>query len=273
MHGAFMDYLDGRNEFHPDRWDFQELRASFEQLNQPVDLIGVWTGLLLSDLGNVGRQQLVHLAINVLSIIANSAGCERLFSEMGHIQSKRRARLSNQKTFDTAIVRMELKRNHAAAGLTRARLHRQFGLQATKEAAPLLPEAERQDQHDETAEELAEVDIDEEAAAYRIKELANKLAQDVIDNEDPPEDNADDDSHLGAMPPTGPLPKQVQLFFGTQYPILLKDLFNYSAPDLEGHGLNIFKSAGLSNLQKELEAYDLLTREMQKPTMTGSFDD
>jgi hypothetical protein len=121
------------------------IRVSLWLRSQPVDLIGVWTGLLLSDLGNVGRQQLVHLAINVLSIIANSAGCERLFSEMGHIQSKHRARLSNQKTFDTAVVRMELKRKHAAAGLTRARLHRQFGLQATKEAGPSFPEAEKQD--------------------------------------------------------------------------------------------------------------------------------
>lgn len=31
MHEAFMDYLAGKNEFHPDRWDFQELRALYEQ--------------------------------------------------------------------------------------------------------------------------------------------------------------------------------------------------------------------------------------------------
>ncbi|CUA69542.1 hypothetical protein RSOLAG22IIIB_08550 [Rhizoctonia solani] len=278
MHDAFMDYLDGRNEFHPDRWDFQELRASYEQSNQPVDLIRVWSGLLLPDLGNFGRQQLVHLAINVLSIVANSAGCERLFSEMGYIQSQRRARLSNQKTFDTAVVRMESKRTHAAAGLTRARLRRQFGLSTTKqEATPSLPDSEIFDQHDETAEELAEIDIDEESPTCGIKELANQLAQDVIDDQDPPdsEDDADDVPVPGGTPSTvsGPQPKRVRLFFGTQYPITLKDLFNYDAPDLEGQGLNIFKNAGLSSLQKELEAYDLLTRERQKPDMMDGSDD
>ncbi|KDN33858.1 hypothetical protein RSAG8_13049, partial [Rhizoctonia solani AG-8 WAC10335] len=105
----------GKNEFHPDRWDFQEVRASCEQAGKPINLVWVWSGLLTSDASNVGHQQLVHLAINVLSIVAYSTGCERVFSEMGYTQSKRRSRLSKEKTFDTAVVRMELKRNHAAA--------------------------------------------------------------------------------------------------------------------------------------------------------------
>ncbi|EUC62985.1 hypothetical protein RSOL_468460, partial [Rhizoctonia solani AG-3 Rhs1AP] len=279
LHEAFMDYLDGKNEFHPDRWDFQELRALYERADKPVNLIRVWSGLLTPGTANVGRQQLVNLAINVLSIVANSAGCERLFSEMGYIQSERRSRLSNQKTFDTAVVRMELKREHAAAGLTRARLHRQFGIPATKQAAALsLPDAQREDQHDEMAEELAEIDMaEEEATAYGIKKLASKLAQDVIDDEDPSDDDENDANNhpsLEANPPTqaGPRPKRVRLFFGTQYPISLKDLFNYNAPDLEGQGLNIFKHAGLSNLQKELEVYDLLTRDMQKSAMVDETD-
>lgn len=31
MREAFMDYLDNKNEFHPDRWDFQDVRISCEQ--------------------------------------------------------------------------------------------------------------------------------------------------------------------------------------------------------------------------------------------------
>ncbi|CAE6375138.1 unnamed protein product, partial [Rhizoctonia solani] len=94
-----------------------------------------------------------------------------------------------------------------------------------------------------------------------------RLAQDLLDDEDSPEDGVDD---MAAEPQQ--LPKRVRLFFGTTYPVLLKDLFNYEAPDIKGQDLNIFKKSGLSNLQKQLEAYDLLTREMQKPVMTAGFD-
>ncbi|KAG8727155.1 hypothetical protein FRC11_013804, partial [Ceratobasidium sp. 423] len=133
---------------------------------------------------------------------------------------------------------MELKRNHAAAGLTHARLHCQFGIPAMKQEAA-LPDAEKDDQHDETAEELAEVDeLDEESTAYSIKKLADKLAQDVIDDED-----------LQAC--------QRMLLTMTYHcqpsKAHAQNLFNYNAPDLEGQGLNILRHAGLSNLQKELE--------------------
>ncbi|KDN49419.1 hypothetical protein RSAG8_02121, partial [Rhizoctonia solani AG-8 WAC10335] len=271
MRDAFMDYLDSKNEFHPDRWDIQDIREARERAGKPNNLVEVWSSLLMPDPSNTGRQQLVHLAINVLSIVANSAGCERPFSEMGYTQSKRRSRLSNQKTFDTAAVRMELKRNHAAAGLTRARLHRQFGLPATKqEAAPEPPlRGTEKDQHDETAEELAEIDMNEESTVYSIRKLADKLAQDVIDDSDPPdsEDDADNNPSVEWEQPAstrlGPRPKHLRLFFGTQHPILLKDLFNYDVSDHEGQGLHIFKNAGLSNLQKELEVYDLMTRDTE----------
>ncbi|QRW24063.1 hypothetical protein RhiXN_10387 [Rhizoctonia solani] len=274
MHKAFMDYLDGKNEFHADRWDFQELRELYERSGKPVNLVCVWLGLLTSNTANVGRQQLMHLAINVLSIVANSAGCEQLFSEMGYIQSKRCSCLSNKKTFNTAVVQMELKRTHAAAGLTRACLHCQFGLSASKqlgEAALSLPDADKEDQHNETAEELAELDTsDKEAGTSGFKKLASKLAQDVLDDKDLPEDSLEVDnpndvplSGLKLATESEPRPRRVRFFFGTQYPVLLRDLFNYNVAHLEGQGLNIFRQAGLSNLQKELEAYDLLTRDMK----------
>ncbi|CUA68261.1 Zinc finger BED domain-containing protein 4 [Homo sapiens] [Rhizoctonia solani] len=275
MRDAFMDYLDNRNEFHPNRWDIRDFRAAREQTGQLVNLVELWSSLLAPDELNTGRQQLIHLAINILSIVANSAGCERLFSEMGYTQSKRRSRLSNEKTFDTAVVRMELKRNHAAAGLTRARLRRQFGLPLTKLETVPLPDSKKEDEHDETAEELAEIDTDDELTTNSIRKLAEKLAQDVNDDSDLPD--SDDDAGGSLIEPEqqtnmGPRPKRVRLFFGTQYPIPLRDLFNYNAPDLEGQGLNIFKNAGLSNLQKELEAYDLLTRDALSSSMTDELD-
>ncbi|KAG8695140.1 hypothetical protein FRC11_001713, partial [Ceratobasidium sp. 423] len=118
----------------------------------------------------------------------------------------------------------------------RTRLHRQFGIPDTKqEAAPQLSDTEKEDQHDETAEELEEVNLEEESAAYSIKKLAGKLAQDVINDEDPLEDDVGDDPIIRPQLH----PKHMCLFFGTQYSIL-----------------NIFRNVWFSNLQKELEAYD-----------------
>ncbi|GAB1527731.1 hypothetical protein RhiTH_010919 [Rhizoctonia solani] len=100
MHKAFMDYLDGKNEFHADRWDFQELQELYEQ---------------------------------------------------------------------------------------------SFGLSASKqlgEAALLLPDADKEDQHNKTAKELAELDtLDKEAGTSGFKKLASKLAQDVLDDKDLPKDS------------------------------------------------------------------------------------
>ncbi|KAF8747713.1 hypothetical protein RHS01_11300 [Rhizoctonia solani] len=88
---------------------------------------------------------------------------------------------------------MELKRAHAAAGLTRACLHCQFGLSASKqlgEAALLLLDADKEDQHDKTAKELAELGtLDKEAGTSGFKKLASKLAQDVLDDKDLPKDS------------------------------------------------------------------------------------
>ncbi|KDQ09948.1 hypothetical protein BOTBODRAFT_76713, partial [Botryobasidium botryosum FD-172 SS1] len=43
-----------------------------------------------------------RLAVLVLSFVCNSAGCERLFSTMGDIHTKKRNRLGHQKVQDTA---------------------------------------------------------------------------------------------------------------------------------------------------------------------------
>ncbi|KAG8751189.1 hypothetical protein FRC11_009624, partial [Ceratobasidium sp. 423] len=123
-------------------------------------------------------------------------------------------------------------------------------------------QSEKEDQHNETVEELAEIDgMDEESTSYSIKELTSRLAQDVIDDEDPPVDNADNDANNDAnnfanlYPPMEwkqstelqSLPKCMRLFFGTQYPIPLKDLFNYNAPNLEGQGLNELEKSAMTD--------------------------
>ncbi|QRW17960.1 hAT family dimerization protein [Rhizoctonia solani] len=258
LYKAFLDYYNSRNEFHPDRWDYEEQRAMHERAGKPLNMIHVWSGLLAYETPNSGRHQLAHLAIHVLSIVANSAGCERLFSEMGHIHTKRRNRLGYQKVFDTAVVRMDLKRKHADEGRTRSRLKRQFGSPALDSVVSGAG-AKRNNQPDELAESIGDVDaIEEELVTPSVRSLITQLRQDVLDDEDPLDDEPDE-------PPVATLPKKVRLFFGTQFPIPLRDLFDYSRnTESEVHGLDFFKSNGLNNLDAELELYGLVTRDIQK---------
>lgn len=58
--------------------------------NKSVDLVRIWRQVEIWGRGNKGQNQLAHLAILVLSIMPNSASCERLFSEMGIIHTKLR---------------------------------------------------------------------------------------------------------------------------------------------------------------------------------------
>ncbi|QRV84724.1 hAT family dimerization protein [Ceratobasidium sp. AG-Ba] len=266
LHEAFLDYYEGRNEFHPDRWDYEELRLSYEHAGRPINLVSIWSGLLAYKTPNSGRHQLAHLAIHVLSIVANSAGCERLFSEMGHIHTKRRAQLTFGKVFDTAVVRMDLKRKHAAEGMTRARLQRQFGSLSIDPTSSVDHNSEsNSDQHDETAEQIADTDMmDEDPAAHDITALAARLHQDVLDDEDP----LDEESETAVKTEPGAVSRPSRTFFGTQTAIPLAELFNYSHSGPEGQGLDAFMKGGLVNLQKELEIYDLATREAFYPVVS-----
>ncbi|KAG8737429.1 hypothetical protein FRC10_008183 [Ceratobasidium sp. 414] len=181
----------------------------------------------------------MHLAIHILSIVANSAGCERLFSKMGHIYTKRRARLASP-----------------------TRLCDSFGLPTPDDNAVTPPNHDAvADQHDEHAEEVAEVDLlDEDPASYDITVLAAKLRQNAIDDDDP----SDDEPESLVSEAIGLVPKRLRLFFGAQKAIILQDLFDYGTSQPEGQGLDTFKRTGLANLQKEPEIYDLMTRDSHK---------
>lgn len=100
-----------------------ELRWSCK--NKPLDLVLIWTQVDNDSVS--GRNGLVKLAIRVLSVIANSAGCERAFSDFGIIHTKRRNKLSAEKVHKTGIYKMSIRQTHAEAGLTRPRRKRAFG--------------------------------------------------------------------------------------------------------------------------------------------------
>ncbi|QRW24098.1 hypothetical protein RhiXN_07110 [Rhizoctonia solani] len=178
---------------------------------------------------------------------------KQLFSEMGHIHTKRRNQLGYQKVFDTAVVRMDLKRKHADEGQTRSRLKRQFGSPALDSVI-----SRANNQPDKLAESIADVDITEEGlATSSVRSLAMQLRQDVLNDKDPLDNEFKDSCTTNSTPPTNTLPKKS--------PISLRDLFDYSrSTGSKAHGLDVFKSNGLDNLKAELELYGLVTRDVQQ---------
>lgn len=84
------------------------------------DPVRVWRTL------NV-ENPLVKLAILVLSFVPNSASTERIFSSMGDIKTKKRNKLGVQKLRDCALVKGELRHQHAKDGTARVQLRRKFG--------------------------------------------------------------------------------------------------------------------------------------------------
>ncbi|KAG8752036.1 hypothetical protein FRC11_008738 [Ceratobasidium sp. 423] len=73
---------------------------------QEVNIVDVWRRL--DDDRYTGRNWLVKLAIRVLSIVSNSAGCERFISQMGYTQTKHRSRLDVERVRNTVVLKNAL---------------------------------------------------------------------------------------------------------------------------------------------------------------------
>lgn len=89
-----------------------------------INLVRLWERL--DTRVSYGRNILVNFAVRILSIVTNSASCERAFSEFGIIHTKRRNRLSEEKVHKTTLVKMDLRRDQANAGLLQTRKRRHF---------------------------------------------------------------------------------------------------------------------------------------------------
>lgn len=103
-----------------------------------------------------GRNGLAQLAVRIFSVIANSAGCERSFSDFGIIHTKHRNHLSPQTVHKTAVLKHAIRRKHAVSGIAPTRHKRKFGfedpLQTPTPVTPLsfgnTPASASQPHHD-----------------------------------------------------------------------------------------------------------------------------
>jgi hypothetical protein len=228
-----------------------------------VDLVDVWHGI---DNGKAsGRNSLVKFAIHMLSIVVNSAGCERVFSRFGITHTKRRSRLSLEKVQKTAIVKMDLQRSHVEAGLIHRRCKRKFGAafeedstSPTAASAPPGTSASRDignAEEDNRGEEDDEEEDDGEDVAD-FEGLAEKLisaaeADDRDDNESETTTPAHQNS--STMNSTSGLNTSRKIL------IPLKDLFIYPGDPAAPTELEFYWKGGIAKLEETLAAYELLS--------------
>jgi len=230
----------------------------------------VWRGIDNSK--TTGRNSLVKFAIHILSIVVNSAACERVFSRFGITHTKRRCRLSLDKVRKTAIVKMDLQRSHIEAGLIHPQRKRKFSAisnddaTATGTTTSSVPTISTDT---EVTEELEEGESDEEDDEHHGNEenIADfeELTEQLILAAD--EDDSNDEDNSAVMPtannssstPTtsGPiiirLPPRKTL-------IPLKDLFIYPEDSATPSDLEFYWKGGIAKLDETLAAYELLSQ-------------
>ena len=216
---------------------------------QEVNPVEIWEGIDTGE-GRAGRNRLTKLAIHILSVVANSAGCERAFSHMGLAHTTIRSRLGIEKVRKATMVGMDLKRTHIEAGLLRGRGKRSF----TSETGE--PESQLED--DSAAVELG--DLEDPLDFDQLSEQL--IAGAVSANAD--EDIGDADANAPAsltitVPPLNPAIRLAPVPVKVSIPLrtLFKYPTNVELPSADG--MNAFWNGGIKNLEKEMEAYELLS--------------
>ncbi|RXW12099.1 hypothetical protein EST38_g13755, partial [Candolleomyces aberdarensis] len=258
---AFIDYLAERCEFSRAFLHLDEFEALAET--------NVWEGIDTDEF--TGRNLVVKLAIHVQNIVANSAGCERLFSELGLVHTKKRCRLGLQKAEKSSRVRMDLKREHAAAGLgPKPRKRKLADYQASNQDPSA---ASQQEPEDDSASQRA---IDFTTISSRL--IRESEEDNTSSHEDPPEGRAQPLSSAAGGSNTGsqsgspssqtPTPAQK-----TQIPLAL--LFRYPSSTCTNPwgGFEKFWKGGVRGLEREVELHEILTEEARGDTSVDNMEE
>lgn len=209
----------------------------------PLDLVLVWARI--NNEHFTGHNNLVKLAIRILSVIANSAGCEHVFSDFGIIHTKPRNKLSAEKVHKTDVLKMDIQQTHVEAGLTSPGWKCAFGkIDESKEPPEVAVP------HDDNSE---------------FRNLTHQLIQAVeqadSDEAETNHDNVIPSIHIPLL--LQPANHQSTPICPPSQPIPLKSLFDYpqTAKVTSSTSLEFYWKGGLKNLKRELAAYDLLYKE------------
>jgi hypothetical protein len=184
---------------------------------------------------------IAKLAIHILSIIANTAATERNFSQFGLTHTKIRNKLNVERVHNANVVKNDLRRKHANAGLTHVRKKRNLGCGNSVGTGA------------DTSESRSPADEDVD-----FRDIGERLIRDARTALDDPDDTS---VPVIIIPPLSGNSRSRNAR-ATRTNITLKSLFRYAG---EGEpcsgsdvGLDFYWKGGLKNLEKEIHAYELV---------------
>jgi hypothetical protein len=225
-----------------------------------------------------GRNRLVKLAVHILSIVANSAGCERVFSEMGIVQTKHRSRLGLDKVRKTALIRMDIKRHHVAEGLIRPRSKRTFNAMNSDFVQPSIPSISLPPSSEPTPS-AADSQPTQPPPSTKSPEnntgtlditnfddIAEELVQAAAESDRLTQEEQDADEALPAPQPNPPNPPSAssRSTRPSKTTIPLKSLFRYPTdPDAPAEGLDFYWKWGIKHLEEEMSVAELMAEDLE----------
>ncbi|EJD37277.1 hypothetical protein AURDEDRAFT_40708, partial [Auricularia subglabra TFB-10046 SS5] len=113
-------YFDRLGRFSDEFLSLDFHRDYATRKGKEVDLVLLWQDAQAKDMPNpddIADQQLVSMAIRILSVVGNSIACEHNFSSFGITHMKIRNSLAVESTHDINFVRMDINARHCEAGL------------------------------------------------------------------------------------------------------------------------------------------------------------
>jgi hypothetical protein len=190
---------------------------------------------------------IARLAIRLFSIIANSGATECNFSDFGNIQTKKRSRLSVDKTHKINVVRMDIRRRHASLGLLTCRGKRKLG--------------------DDDEPSSTAVDEPSDAEDYSFEGLAQNLIDSAINDEAA---DAADEAEEATAPSSAPaVPNQQRTRRPARTQIPLASLFDFTRLD---NGLDFYWKGAIRNLDADAAACELAFSQQEGLQVAGMPD-
>lgn len=206
----------------------------------------------------VGREPppFIHLAKHVLSISANSASCERLFSVFGNILTKLRNRLGTNNMVVLAELKMHIRDEHAHKQ-TKKRLKRVFQVRTDAEiAAAAAASALLVSESARTASLTPQQSVDSPDLSLRLEAMAPEGSE-ASDNSSSHSrltnsfrSMVEQQSQLVDDDDTDGMPVRLS----TIGPIPLKSLFDFS----RSHWVHMHLKSSIRSFDEELQLYEML---------------
>ncbi|KAF8750324.1 hypothetical protein RHS01_09373 [Rhizoctonia solani] len=254
-------YAGALGVFSAENMLLEELDEFQSDTNPAITVVSIWAHIACGPVSGV--QQLAKLAAHVLSIVPNSAGCERLFSQMGIIHSKLRNRLHEESVQKLMRLKLSIRGQQERAGRLKPRGTKRYQLVKALETT----EEDIDTDGDSLGKENTETEVDYEPMDTR--QVLGALIDDVNNDEDIETETQIEAHQNSSTPDIGQSideeapPNSIEqrrIIFIWSREITLDQLFNFSpTPSTQPSWSHAYKvwTGGVANLADEMHHYGL----------------